>query len=295
MQAKISTNSPKAWFLACRPKTLTGAAAPVLLSWALSWYCLIDNLTPALLCLFFALLMQIDANLVNDYFDGVKGRDTEERLGPERAVSQGWITPSAMLWGIGICTVLACLVGLPLIYWGGPWMLAIGVACVLFCFLYTTRLAAIGLGDVLVLLFFGLVPVCATVYILTHSIHADTVLAAVAMGFMTDLLLLVNNYRDRALDKQVGKRTLVVTIGAPATEWLYLLLGLISFIMVCYPYCLQQHFTQVAIMLPSLALHIYNYTRLKTINHGRELNKVLGTTALNIFLFAISLSLAIII
>lgn len=340
--SSFKTNSIKAWFLACRPKTLTGAAAPVLLAWALAWRfikvaqiasqqlfdLLLGNDTgsenafvaitnqaaddfefsingmsgmlsfswlPALLCLFFALLMQIDANLVNDYFDGVKGRDTAERLGPERAVAQGWITPSAMRWGIGICTVLACLTGLPLIYWGGPWMIAIGVACVIFCFLYTTRLASLGLGDVLVILFFGIIPVCATYYILTGEIDWSVFLHALAMGLITDLLLIVNNYRDSEQDKKSGKRTLVVTIGAKASEWLYFVLGLLAIGIALFVISGGKPSWFMLFMLPTLALHIMNWQRMKDINHGRELNKVLGTTAANILLFALSLSLAIII
>ena len=172
----IQTNSKRAWWLAARPKTLTGAMAPVMMALSAAWKDLNAGgnafmWTPALLCLLFALLMQIDANFVNDYFDFKKGRDNREtRLGPPRACSEGWITPKAMKIGIGITTALACLTGLPLVLWGGWWLVAIGVACVLFCFLYTTLLAGLGLGDLLVLVFFGLVPVCATSYIQTGEV-----------------------------------------------------------------------------------------------------------------------------
>ena len=117
----MRSNSFKAWWLAARPKTLTGAAAPVMvaLSAARADLNSLDYMA-ALLCMLFALLMQVDANFVNDYFDFVRGRDDRAtRLVPHRACAEGWITPRAMRWGIGVTTVLACLVGLPLIAWGG--------------------------------------------------------------------------------------------------------------------------------------------------------------------------------
>ena len=80
------------------------------------------------LCMLFAWIMQVDANFVNDYFDFRKGGDTERRLGPKRACAQGWITPGAMKTGILVTTVLACAAGLPLIWTGGPWMIAVGAA-----------------------------------------------------------------------------------------------------------------------------------------------------------------------
>ena len=294
----VKTNSDKAWLLAARPKTLTGAAAPVLVAlsraWgdmgALAW-------VPALLCLLFALLMQVDANLVNDYLDFRNGTDREDRLGPERACAQGWITPRAMQWGIAWVTLLSCLVGLPLILWGGWQMVAIGAACVAGCFLYSLLFSRIALGDVLVILFFGLVPVCATYYLqVPHpspftlhpspfTLHPSLLSAALAMGLVTDCLLLVNNYRDRDTDRWVGKRTLVVLIGPKATEWLYLALGLVAVALVL---------PQTTLPLLFLPLHLLNWIKLKRIHEGRALNQVLGKTAAAILLFALLHSIGLI-
>ena len=165
MSGAVKTNSVRAWVLAARPKTLAGAAAPVIMGGACAWMWLNSNwILPEeafdwaafALCMVFAWIMQIDANFVNDYFDFSKGGDTEQRLGPKRACAQGWISPKAMKTGILVTTVLACAAGLPLIWKGGPWMLAVGAACVLFCFLYTTKFSRLGLGDLLVLVFFGI-------------------------------------------------------------------------------------------------------------------------------------------
>ena len=108
-------NSPRAWFLAARPKTLTGAAVPVMIgaSLAIADTACHISWTAALLCLLFAFIMQIDANFVNDYFDFKKGTDREDRLGPERACAQGWVTAEAMKRALWITTIVGCAVGLP--------------------------------------------------------------------------------------------------------------------------------------------------------------------------------------
>ena len=111
----VKLNSPRAWVLAARPKTLTGAAVPVMVALALAWNdCGSTSFqwVPAVLCVLFAFIMQIDANLINDYFDYRKGTDDEQRLGPKRACAQGWVTLKAMRIAIAITTVLACLTGL---------------------------------------------------------------------------------------------------------------------------------------------------------------------------------------
>ncbi len=290
MASSIGTNSWKAWFLASRPKTLTGALAPVLVALSKAWADMGHLLwQPALLCLLFACLMQVDANLANDYLDFRNGTDREDRLGPERACAQGWITPRAMLWGIAWVTLLSCAVGLPLVLWGGWWMVAIGAACVGGCFLYSLLFSRIALGDLLVILFFGIVPVTATYYLqakttspepnFQFSIFNFQLFApALAMGLVTDCLLLVNNYRDRDTDSAVGKRTLVTLIGPRATEWLYLAIGIIAVVLVL---------PQTFLPLLFLPIHFINWRRMCRIHEGRELNQVLGKTAAAILIFAV--------
>ena len=136
----VKSNSFRAWLLAARPKTLTGAAVPVMIGtaltiadhgWAIAWL-------PCVLCFLFAFIMQIDANFVNDYFDFKRGNDdAATRLGPQRACSMGWVTEGAMRKALLITTALGCVVGLPLVLFGGLEMILVGALCVLFCFLYT--------------------------------------------------------------------------------------------------------------------------------------------------------------
>ena len=118
----VRKNSLKAWVLASRPKTLTGASVPVMIGLSLAWTAAGAEdfkLLPAVLCVLFAFIMQIDANFVNDYFDFVSGKDDEQRLGPARACAMGWIEIGKMRWGIILTTALACMVGLPLVLYCG--------------------------------------------------------------------------------------------------------------------------------------------------------------------------------
>ena len=211
---------------------------PVMIGLALAWTDAqqyegnVFSWTAAVLCLLFAFIMQIDANFVNDFVDYAKGTDDREtRLGPERACAQGWVSIGHMKHAIAATTILACIIGLPLVLFGGLEMIFVGAACVVFCFLYTTHLSYIGLGDLLVLLFFGLVPVCITYYVQLHTITPQVVVASLACGLVIDALLLVNNFRDRDTDRIAGKKTLVVRIGAKASLALYLGVGIAACLM----------------------------------------------------------------
>ena len=298
----VKTNSLHAWWLAARPKTLTGAAAPVILALSAAYgiYGHVEWI-PALLCLAFALLMQVDANLVNDYFDCIRGVDTEERLGPERACSQGWITLPAMRMGIAITTMVACLAGLPLVWWGGWECILVGITCVAFCFLYTTLFSRIAMGDILVLLFFGIIPVAYTFFFQSPlssitDLPLPVWLLALAQGLVTDCLLLVNNFRDRHTDAAVGKTTLVTIIGKLSTLALYFLIGIISVSLAMVALNIIRKGDYLAMLIPVIfiPLHLKILHLLYTINHGKALNRVLGMTAMSIFFFAILISFALV-
>ena len=259
----MKQNSPKAWLLAARPKTLTGAAVPVMIGVAMAY---IDaqefgtfSPTAALLCLLFAFIMQIDANFVNDFFDYARGNDDPAtRLGPLRACTQGWVSIDAMKRAIALTTCLACFVGLPLIFYGGLEMILIGMLCVVFCFLYTTHLSYVGMGDVLVLVFFGIVPVCCTYYV---------------------------HRRD-------GKQTLVVKIGATASEWLYLAIGIIA-VLAGLLFWVEGHVLAFVLPFLYLTLHVFTWLKLRRIHEGRQLNECLGETARNIFVYGLCVAIGL--
>ena len=290
----MKQNSFKAWILASRPKTLTGAAMPVIVGMAMAAANLDFNIkiVPAVLCLLFALLMQIDANFVNDYFDWRRGNDDEEsRLGPLRACSQGWVSPKAMVAAMVITTVLACFVGLPLVFYGGWEMILVGVACVIFCVLYTTTLSYIAMGDILVLVFFGIVPVCLTYYLQCGTITFSVFLLSLAVGLCVDTLLIVNNYRDIDNDRRDGKRTLIVFVGKSWGLRIYLLLGVVSALLVMT--VADFKIAAVVLMLLYLFLHRAAFIKMSRLQ-GRELNLVLGLTARNIFIFGLLTAVALI-
>ncbi len=290
MQNEIAQNSLRAWVLAARPRTLTGAVAPVVLALALA---LTDThlrlvALPAILCLLFAIVMQVDANFVNDYFDWRKGNDNPTtRLGPERACAMGWVSPKAMRVALLLTTTVACLIGLPLVYYGGWAMLLVGIACVAFCFLYTTALAALGLGDLLVVLFFGLVPVCITYYLQTGVITTWVVVLSLTCGFVIDNLLIVNNYRDIDNDRRDGKITLVVRLGQKLSLSLYFFIGCAAtFVVLIY----ASFEARSLVVLIYLFFHCRAYIRLRHLQ-GKALNSVLAATARNNLIFALATSI----
>lgn len=295
MKTPIHTNSLRAWMLAARPKTLTGAAVPVMLGCALAAADGSFSLLPAVLCLLFAFLMQIDANLINDLWDYLKGSDGEDRLGPERACAQGWITSRAMRRGIAVTTVAACATGCGLLFYGGWWLIAVGALCVVFAFLYTAGpypLAYHGWGDLLVLVFFGFVPVGCTYYVLSGGWTWQAGILSAACGLAIDTLLMVNNYRDREQDARSGKRTLVVRLGERAGSRLYLALG-IAATLLCLTLFYDGRTWTALLPLLYLAPHIAAWRRMVRINRGRELNAILGATSRNILLFGILLSIGL--
>lgn len=284
--------------MAARPKTLSAAAVPVLIGIAFAWKnAAYFQWTPAILCLLFAWVMQIDSNFVNDYFDFKHGNDDETRLGPKRACAEGWITLKAMRIGIVTVTFLGCLLGLPLILYGGLEMIWVGIACVVFCFLYTTTLSYMGLGDALVLVFFGIVPVCCSYYVIMpaaqQAITGELMAASMACGLVVDTLLVVNNYRDRANDQRAGKRTLIVLMGEHHAELFYQGLGYIGagiMILITISNLYERHSALPVYLLFAgyVLLHATTYRRMKKIRQGKALNQVLGMTARNIFAFGLT-------
>lgn len=288
----------KAWMLAARPKTLTGAAVPVMIGVALAF---VDSklytynvfsITAAILCLLFAFTMQIDANFINDFFDCINGNDDETRLGPRRACAQGWISIDAMKKGIALTTVAACIIGLPLVIFGGFEMILVGLICVIFCFLYTTHLSYLGLGDLLVIVFFGMIPVCISYYVQLHTVTLECFVASIASGIVIDTLLIVNNFRDCENDKKAGKNTLVVRLGLRLSGYLYMSIGLIA----CIIGLTYWRYGQIwAFILPFiyLFLHLLTYNKMMKFKRGKALNIILGQTARNIFIYGLTVVIGI--
>ena len=216
------TASPREiWIGAARPRTLPAAVAPVLAASGLAWHDGEWNPAPAALCLGFALLVQIGTNFANDYYDFVKGADTAARVGPRRAVAAGLVSPATMKRAMFGTFAAAFAVGLGLVAWGGPWLLAVGIASIVCGIAYTGGpypLAYHGLGDVFVFLFFGLVAVGGTYFVQAGTVSIGAIAVGAGVGALAANILVVNNYRDVETDAVAGKRTLVVRFGRRAAR-----------------------------------------------------------------------------
>ena len=208
----------RAWALAARPKTLSAAAAPVIIGTALAYRDRDGQIswTHALLALTGAALIQIATNFINDALDFKKGADTAERLGPTRMTQAGLLGADAVMRGAFICLTLAALCGIPLMYRGGWPLFAIGVASIAAAYIYTGGpfpLAYHGLGELFVLLFFGVVAVGGTYYVLVLRYWWIVFAAGVAVGSLAVVILAINNLRDIDGDRAVNKRTVAVRLG----------------------------------------------------------------------------------
>ena len=204
------------WLEACRPRTLVAALVPVLLASALAARAEVFHPLAALLCLLFAVLLQIGTNFANDYYDGIKGTDGAGRLGPRRGVGSGAISASRMKDAMVGVLGAAFLVGLGLVTFGGWWLLPLGLLFIALAVGYTGGpypLAYLGLGDLFVLIFFGPVATLLTYYVQAGEFSMSSFLLGLGSGALASNLLVVNNVRDMDLDRLHGKRTTAVRFG----------------------------------------------------------------------------------
>ncbi len=204
------------WLEAARPKTLPAAVVPVALGTALAARNDQFDFVPAVICLLFALLIQIGTNFANDYYDHRKGADTADRIGPARAVASGWVRPRTMLIATIVTFFFALLFGSLLIPYGGYGLIAVGLLAVVCGIAYTGGpypLGYNGLGEVFVFLFFGFVATGFTYYVQTGHWTADVWWLGCIPGALASNLLVINNLRDIPTDRVANKRTLAVRFG----------------------------------------------------------------------------------
>lgn len=293
----VKINSAKAWLLASRPKTLAAGSVPVIVASALAAHFGQFKLIPALLCLAFALLAQIASNFSNDYFDFIKKTDNEDRLGPARAVSSGWIEPKKMLYGIFVTVVLACMFGLGLVYYGGWQMIIVGLICVISLLAYTAGpwpLAYNGLGDVFVLVFFGLVAVVVSFYVQTSFINYQSFICGAVVGLGAVNILVLNNYRDRDTDRKSNKNTTIVIFGEVFGKRFYLINGFIS-VFLCLSFIAEQSFWPAFLPFLYLLPHYLTWKKMVKINEGKALNSLLGETSRNLLILGLLLGFGLLV
>ena len=221
--------TPAQWIEGARPRTLPAAVAPVLAGTAVAVWEREPVWWKAFLALLVSLLLQVGVNYANDYSDGIRGTD-DDRVGPLRLVGSGAATPRAVRSAALAALAAAAAVGLVLAAATAWWLVGVGLLCVLAAWFYTggaRPYGYMGLGEVMVFVFFGLVAVVGTTYVQTEAFHLSAVYAGVGIGAITCALLVANNLRDIPTDAEAGKWTLAVVLGEERTRILYvLLLGL---------------------------------------------------------------------
>ena len=290
-----SAGSLTRWWLAIRPRTLWAAVAPVLVGSALAlWHGAFAPLW-ALVALVGALLIQVGCNLHNDWADARHGADTEARVGPTRVSQGGLIPPRQVLGGAMAMFAGAGVLGVVGVVRGG-WPLAVVLAaCVAAAISYTggpRPLGYLGLGDLLVLVFFGPVAVGATYYLQALTLPPLVLGVGLGPGLLATAILVVNNLRDRATDALAGKRTLAVRCGDRFARAEYLAALLAGVLLP--PVLLLATATGGArwpALLPLVALApaLRLNARLRRAQPGPELNGLLASTAQVLLLQALLL------
>lgn len=290
----MDTIKLKIWFLASRPKTLWAGIAPVIIGSALAYGNNKFHLISALAALLASLLIQIATNFANDYFDFVHGADTKERIGPTRITQSGLVKPPIVKLAFIITFFLAFLIGLYLIWRGGLPILIIGVLSIILGIIYTGGpfpLGYHGLGDIVVLIFFGPVAVGGTYYVQALEVTPEVIIAGFSPGLLSMALLTVNNLRDIHTDRKAGKKTLAVRFGEFFTRMEYLfsiaiaclIPAILYLIKGDHPYALATTF----VFIPAIP-SIYSIF-MKQI--GPELNHILANTGKLLLLYSVVFSI----
>lgn len=284
----------RAWVDASRPKTLWAAVAPVIIGTAMAYADNQAHWLSAILAAVGAILIQVGTNFANDYFDYHQGADPSERLGPVRALQLGFVTPKIMKRAFITVFFMAFLIGLYLIWRGGWPMLAIGLLSILCGIIYTGGpfpLGYYGLGDLFVLIFFGVVAVSGTYYVQALQINSLVVLSGLAPGLFSTAILTVNNLRDIHTDRKAGKKTLAVRFGETFSRLEYLfsifIACLVPVILVLLSY--SHHYAMGATLVllfavPSIKIVIQE-------KPGKIFNSVLANTGKLLLLYSLVFSI----
>lgn len=275
----MTTTTLSLWIQSSRPKTWVAGICPVLIGASFTSRQTNVSLVLFSLCLLFSLFLQIGANWANDYYDFIKGADTASRKGPPRATQKGWIAPLAMRNGAFFAMGSATLLAIPLLAQLPSSYIFLMIAAILSAHFYTAgkwALGYLGLGDLLVMVFYGPVAVCCTAIVLGSSFSLPLFCSSLAPGFLSCAILTINNYRDVEEDRLCGKMTLVARFGSTFGRYLYLIYVFASadilFILVAMGY-------SCAILLPLFSF-IFAIEPIRIVwTRPEELNRALALTA----------------
>ncbi len=268
-------NKISIWLEAARPKTLIASVAPVLIGTTMAIK--VSNFSPFIFfcTLCFGLFIQIGTNYANDYFDFIKGADTEFRKGPRRVTQKGLVSLREIRWATFIYFCSAALMSCYLIYIGGWIILLLAILAIFFGILYTAgpfSLAYMGLGDIFVFIFFGPVATAGTYYLQTLSMSKEIIIAGFSPGLLSMAILLVNNLRDIEEDRLVNKKTTPVRFGKRFAQIQYLFAIVISAII--------SMILKNPLATMSLIVSIPSIKVVFTTKNPLELNTALATTGM---------------
>ena len=277
------------WVVGARPRTLPAAIAPVLVATTLAG----SNADFAMagLALVVSLALQVGVNYANDYSDGIKGTD-DNRIGPTRLVASGLASAKSVKQAAFISFAVASAVGSVLAYSTSLWLVAVGAAAIFAAWTYTGSkrpYGYLGLGEISVFLFFGLVATMGSYYVQTQEITWQSFVVAIPMGCLACAILAINNLRDRAQDELVGKRTLAVRLGDSRARKLFIALLLLAHISAL---AVPGENTLITLVLVPQTFMIANQVRSGAT--GPALIPLLGKTGELQLFFALLLALALV-
>ncbi len=275
-------------FQAFRPKTLSAAIVPVVVG-SVASYTLFGEFSSLIFwcALLGALFIQIGTNLINDAADYLHGADTEKRMGPTRLTQAQTYSPKAVMVMGSIAFLLALIFGIPLVQAGGWPLVIIGLVSILMGYAYTTGpfpLAYVGLGDLFVILFFGVIAVSTTMYLHSGIWSPEGFVLGLQVGLLSTTLIAINNLRDRERDAQAGKRTMAVRLGKGGARWEIALAMYLPYFLCTY--WLIPHYSHAAV-LPFFALFIAVplVNKIFITEPSAEYNRFLGLASLHTLVF----------
>lgn len=278
---KLATSTLRLWLRCARPQTLLLSLTPIAVGTAYAQAIFHRlALVPVIAAIVSAVAIQIATNLANDAADGVRGADSAERLGPPRLVGAGLMSAERVQRGAVVASLIAVLSGLVVVAYGGLPILAIGLAALVCAWAYSygpAPISASPLGEVFVILFFGVAATAGTVWIAAGAIDATAILLGIAIGLPAAAVLTVNNHRDRAQDEAHGRRTLAILLGPRGTIVLYGCELAAASLMIGYA---LQPISQIAVLVALIGstAALLRALRLSLVPISRALNAELGAT-----------------
>ncbi|OIB57964.1 1,4-dihydroxy-2-naphthoate polyprenyltransferase [Natrialba sp. SSL1] len=300
--AEVDMSRTKAWLLAARPQTLPAAAAPIIVAVGLAVHDGVFAPGPALMAFVGAALIQIGTNFANDYYDAIKGADTDDREGFTRVTQAGIIPPEQVKLATAVTFALAILSGTYLVYIGGLPILVIGLVSVFCGWAYTGGpypLGYHGLGDLFVFVFFGIVAVVGTYYVQAAAavesfittipagtITWDAFLVSLPVAALSTAIIIVNNVRDLETDAETGKRTLAVRIGYRGSRIEYTAMLALAYLVPVWLWLGEGFPVSVLLPLATIPYAVITAQTIWTRTDGEALNPALEATGKLLALYA---------